>query len=527
MFRALLLFILLVALTTSCKKKNSKGDFGLKISETLRMRIIGEPPTLDWHKSTDSTSSFLTQNIMEGLVQFKYTGGEVKLSPSLATEWKSLKGAKVWEFKIREGMKWSDGQPFEPQHIVDGWERLLNPLTASQYAYFLYGIKNARMYNEGKIKDFNQVGVKVKGNIVYVKLEKAMQFPYLLTHASTFPIRKDIVNKFGNKWTEPQNIVTLGPYNLIKWDHDKALVIERNPLFFDKPAKVKNIIFYVISETQTALNLFDAGKIDVLRTLPAKDLPILRARKEFLEYPVLVTYYYGFNTQKVPTDNVLVRKALSHAIDRSQITKMLQGGGKPLTGWIPHGMFGHNGDVGLAFDPVRAKKYLKDAGYDEINPFPKIQLSFNTLEDHKRIAENVQSQLKENLGIKVEIKNEEWKVYLQTVRVNPSHMYRMGWVADYPDPNNFFELLLSYSEQNHTGWKNKTFDKIIEDAVELVDNKPKRLELYLRAHQILVNQDVPVFPVYTKVAHHLIANRVISFPINVMEEYKLKKTSVQ
>ncbi len=516
-----------MSFATSCKKKSSKGDFGFEKSETLRMRVIGEPPTLDWHKSTDSTSSFLTQNIMEGLVQFNYTGGEVGLSPSLATEWKPLKNAKVWEFKIRENVKWSDGQPFEPQHIIDGWERLLNPLTASQYAYFLYGIKNARMYNEGKLKDFNQVGVSIKGNVVSVELEKAMQFPYLLTHASTFPVRKDIVNKFGDKWTEPGNIVTLGPYNLTKWQHDKALVVERNPLFFDKPAKTKNIIFYVISETQTALNLFDAGKLDALRTLPAKDLPILRARKEFLEYPVLVTYYYGFNTQKAPTDNVLVRKALTHAIDRSQITKMLQGGQKPLTGWVPHGMFGHNGDVGLAFDPVRAKKYLKDAGYDDTNPLPKIELSFNTLEDHKRIAENVQAQLKENLGVTVEIKNEEWKVYLQTLRINPSHMYRMGWVADYPDPNNFFELLLSYSEQNHTGWENKKFDKLIEDAVELVDNKPKRLELYLRAHQILVNQDVPVFPVYTKVAHHLIANRIISFPTNVMEEYKLKNTSIQ
>lgn len=527
MLKVLILPILLMTTAVSCKKKSTKGDFGLEKSETLRVRVIGEPPTLDWHKATDSTSSFLTQNLMEGLVQFSYTSGEVGLAPGLASEWKSLDSAKVWEFKIRGGVKWSDGQPFEPKHIIDGWERLLNPMTASQYAYFLYGIKNARQYNEGKIKDFKKVGVSVKGNVVRVELEKAMQFPYLLTHSSTFPVRKDIVNKFGEKWTEPENMVTLGPYNLTKWQHDKALVIERNPLFFGTPAKTKNVIFYVVAEAQTALNLFDAGKLDVLRTLPAKDLPVLRARKEFLEYPVLVTYYYGFNTQKAPTDNVLVRKALSHAIDRSQVTKMLQGGQKPLTGWVPHGMFGHNGDVGLAFDPVRAKKYLKDAGYDEANPLPKIELSFNTLEDHKRIAENVQAQLKENLGVTVEIKNEEWKMYLQTLRVNPSHMYRMGWVADYPDPNNFFELLLSYSEQNHTGWANKEYDKAVEDAVELVDNKPKRLELYLRAHQILVNQDVPVFPVYTKVAHHLIANRIVSFPTNVMEEYKLKNTSVQ
>ena len=521
-------FFCIAALSfVGCKKKNSGGDYGLEKSETLRVRVNSEPPTLDWHKASDTTSSFITTNIMEGLVQFNYTGGEVGLSPALATEWKSLEKAKVWEFKIRENVKWSDGEAFEPRHIVDGWERLLNPMTASQYAYYLYGIKNAKAYNEGKIKDFSKVGVSLKGNTLKVELEKSMQFPHLLTHSSTFPVRKDIVNKFGDQWTEPENIVTLGAYNLTKWEHDKALVVTANPNFFGRPAKTKNVIFYVIQETQTAINLFDAGKIDALRTLPPQDIPALKRRKEFVDYPILTIYYYGFNTLKAPVDNPLVRKAISHAIDRNQIVKMLQGGQKPLSGWVPFGMFGYDPKVGLAFDPVRAKELLKEAGYNESNPFPKIQLSFNTLDTNKKIAENVQAQLKENLGISLELKNEEWKVYLETLKVNPSHMYRMSWVADYPDPNNFFEILLSYSSNNRTKWKNKAYDKLVEDAVTLVEDKPKRLEMYAKAHKILVNDHAPVFPVFTSVAHNLIADRVVSFPTNVMYEFRLKNTSLQ
>ena len=520
------LLIVLLA-TVGCKKKSSGGDYGLKKSETLRVRIIGEPPTLDWHKSSDTTSSFIITNLMEGLVQFNYTGPEVTLSPALATSWESSEKAKVWTFQIREGVKWSDGEVFEPKHIVDGWERLLNPATASQYAYYLYGIKNAKAYNEGSLKDFSKVGLELKGNTLKVTLEKPMQFPFMLTHSSTFPVRTDIVNKYGDQWTEPQNIVTLGAYNLIKWEHDKALLATANPLFFDRPAKTKNVVFYVIQETQTAINLFDAGKIDAIRTLPPQDIPALKRRKEYIDYSILSTYYYGFNTSKAPVDNPLVRKAIIHAIDRSQIVKMMQGGQKPLSGWIPFGMFGYDPSVGLAFDPVRAKKLLQEAGYDESNPLPKIQLSFNTLDAHKKIAENVQAQLKENLGITLEIKNEEWKVYLETLKVNPTHMFRMAWVADYPDPNNFFEIQLSYGNNNRTKWKNKEYDKLIEDAVAIIADKPKRLEMYAKAHKILVNDDAPVFPIYTAVAQNLIADRVVSFPTNVMYEFRLKNTSVQ
>src|SRR5690606_9424483 len=138
-----------------------------------------------------------------------------------ATNWTSDKSAKKWTFQLRQDVKWTDGIPFEAQHVVDAWERLLNPKTAAEYAYFLFNVKNAKAYNEGKIKDFSQVGVKVLDkHKIEVELDSPVSFfPSMLVHHSTFPIRKDVVEKHGSKWTEPGNIVTLGAYTLKEWEH--------------------------------------------------------------------------------------------------------------------------------------------------------------------------------------------------------------------------------------------------------------------------------------------------------------------
>ena len=211
----------------SCFKKK-KSDWSLfPVENTFRFNISAEPPTLDWNKATDTTSSLIVDNIMEGLLDYDFSKGQVGLKPALAIQWTSSQKGKKWTFTMRKGVKWNDGKTFTAQQVLDGWERLLNPQTASLYAYFLYPIKNARAYNEGKIKDFSKVGVSVnkKGQLI-VELEKSKSyFPYFVSHTSTYPIRKDIIEKYGDQWTDPKNIVTLGTYNLTQWIHDKKIAL--------------------------------------------------------------------------------------------------------------------------------------------------------------------------------------------------------------------------------------------------------------------------------------------------------------
>lgn len=514
-------------LTVACTKKKST-DYGLDPKDTLRVNLTTEPPSLDWNKSADTTSALVTDNIMEGLVKYDLNDPELSLLPALATKWTPSNKAQKWVFEIRKGVKWTDGVELTAQHIKDGWLRLIDSKTASEYAYFLFGLKNAQEYNQGKVKDPNQVGVSVdaEGRLV-VELKSPMSyFPYLLTHHSTYPIRLDVIQKHGDQWTEPQNIQTVGAYKLKIWDHDKALVMERNENYYGTPAKIKNIVGYMVTDMTTAVNLFKTKRLDSQRNLMGTELKHFRARDDFHEKGILGIFYFGLNTKRPPMDNLLVRKAISYAIDREEVTKLLDGGQKPLTSWIPAGMMGHEEKVGLSFNVKRANELLDQAGYKDRSKFPLITLGFNTNENHQRVAENIQAQLKKNLKINVEVKNEEWKVYLKSLRVNAPHIYRMGWLADFPDPDNFLNLMTSYSDNNHTNWGNPKYDKLIEQAVSEVD-KEKRKKMYHEAQKILTEVDVPVVPVYSMVDHMLVSERVKNYPINSMSKFIFKDVEIK
>lgn len=518
--------ILSVLATTIGCTKNKNLDYGLKVEETIRINLQQEPPSLDWNKSTDTTSALINFNIMEGLVDYDLSDPDHGLKAALAESWSPDSTSKVWTFKIRPGVKWTDGQPFTPQQVVDGWERLLNPATASQYAYFLFTVQNAQKYNKGEIKDFSQVGVKVddKGQLVVTLERPQSYFPYLLTHHSTYPIRKDVVEKYGDRWTEPGNIQTIGAYSLKIWDHDKAIVLERNEGYYGDKAKVKNIYGYMINEFSTAFSLFEAGKLDYQNTVPGNEISNLKGKPFFKQTPLLGIYYYGFNLRKPPFDNVKVRKAFVHAIDRGQVASLLDV--EPLSGWVPKGMFGYDAKVGLKLDVAKAKKLLEEAGYKDGKNFPKVTLGFNTNENHQRVAENVQAQLKKNLGIQIELQNEEWKVYLNRLQSDTPNLFRLGWLADYPDPDNFLNLMTSYSENNHTGWKNAKFDEWIANGSSVLD-KEERRRIYAKAQQLLTEEDAAVMPVYSMKAHLLVSERMKDFPVNSLERVVFKGVSLQ
>ncbi len=512
---------------TSCTKKGQ--DVVVQLAdgtsvkaannETLRVNLTTEPPTLDWDKSSDTTSSHVSMNLMEGLVEYDFNDKELGLKPSLALKWESSNSARTWKFTLRQGVKWTDGVEFTAQHVIDGWKRLLDPATASQYAYSMFGIKNAEEFSQGKIKDFSQVGVSAPTPYeLVVELKQSMAyFPYLLTHHAAFPIRADVVKKHGDKWTEPGNIVTLGPFKLAAWQHDNQILLERNDSYYGEKPSIKYVLMYMILEQATAINLFDSGKLDAVVNLPATELRSLKKRPEYKELGILQLYYYGMNTKVPPMNNVKVRKALAHAIDKKRVVQMLDGGEIPMSSWIPPGMFGYEAERGLTFDPVKAKELLKQAGYPDPSKLPTLTIGFNTNENHQRIAENIQAQLKENLGINVELKNEEWKVYLNSLTTGTYPLFRFGWLADFPDPHNFFSLITGNSDNNKTFWKNAEFDTLISQGASESD-KSKRRDIYSRAQKILVEDDVPVIPILASVQHALVSTRTENFPLNAMDQ---------
>ena len=272
--------------------------------------------------------------------------------------------------------------------------------------------------------------------------------------------------------------------------------------------------------------MFFSNRLDVVEHLSARELPFFKKKPEYRSHPVVSLYYYGFNVQKPPLNNVLVRKAISHGISREEIALILNGGLAPLESWIPPEIFGHDKNIGLKFDPKMANQLLDEAGYQDRNLFPTLQLSYNTNANHKMIAENIQSQLKKNLKINIELDNQEWKTYLQRLSLKQVQIFRLGWLADYPDPDNFMNLMSSFSENNHTNWKHKEFDNLILEALPL-PNGEKRKSLYGRAQKILLEKEAPVLPLFSGISHKLVSNRVKNYPLNTMSYVLFKNIQLK
>ena len=255
--------------------------------------------------------------------------------------------------------------------------------------------------------------------------------------------------------------------------------------------------------------------------LPPVEIERLRASPAYRNGPFLRGYYYGFNLNKKPFSDIRVRQAFAHAVDRSQITSMLKGGQIPTTSWVPKGMPGYEPKVGLDFDVAKAKKLLAEAGYPDGKGFPTVTFMFDTRDDHKMIAERLQAMWKKNLGVDLKAQNEDWKVYLNRLKADVPQMFRLGWGADYPDPDNFLALFTSYSGNNYTQWKSKEYDGLIEKAAG-ESSMAKRIALYKKAQILLTEKDTVIIPLFIDALNVLVSPTVKNLNLNAMDQLNLR-----
>jgi len=205
---------------------------------------------------------------------------------------------------------------------------------------------------------------------------------------------------------------------------------------------------------------------------------------------------------------------------------LLKGGQIPTTSWVPKGMPGYEPDVGLKFDVKKAQKLLAEAGYPDGKGFPVTTFMFDTRDDNKVIAERLQAMWKQNLGVDLRAQNEDWKVYLNRLKADVPAMYRLGWGADYPDPDNFLNLFTSFSGNNHTGWKSKEYDSLIAKAAS-ESSMAKRLALYKKAQVLLTERDVAIIPLFIDALNVLVAPQVKGLELNAMDNLQLKSVRLQ
>lgn len=487
---------------------------------TLRINLGTEPPTLDWTLATDSTSIQVIEQLMRGLTRM---GPDLVPRPALARSWELSEDARSYTFHLRDDVVWSDGVALHADQFVFAWRRLLDPKTAAEYAYFLYPVRNAQAVNEGRAPP-ETLGVTALGpHTLRVELETPLvYFPALVTFMVTFPGRRDLLELHGERWTDPAHHASLGPFVLDEWRHEYRITLRRNPSYYGPAPALDRIVGYMVEDGSTALVLFEQGLLDIVR-LPPLEIRRYRSRPEYRSQPLLRGYYYGFNTQEPPFDDVRVRRAFAMAIDRRQFPRVLQGGELPAAYWLPPGMPFANEAIGLRFDPKRARSLLDEAGFDRSVP---VEVVYNTQDLHKLVAENVQAQWHEHLSVEVELENREWKVFLKELTTHAPPVYRLGWGADYPDPHNFMNLFTGTSANNHTGWRNARYDEVVARASRESD-PVRRQALYDEAQRILVEEDVPIVPFFVAPANFAVAERVRDFAPNAMDIFFFDRVSVE
>jgi oligopeptide transport system substrate-binding protein len=486
---------------------------------TFRMVLSNEPPTLDWSLATDSVSITVIENLMDGLTRFDR---DLRPVPAVASSWDVSDDGRRYVFHLRPDVQWSDGAPVTAADFEYAWKRLLNPKTGAQYAYFLYPLANAKAYNSGALADASAVGVRaLSATELEVVLDRPLAyFPSLTTFMVTFPQRRDLIERYGDHWTDPGRLATNGPFRLESWQHEYRLMLSANPTYYGGTPAVDRVALYVVNERTTELTLYETGDLDYAQ-LPPEAIPSFEGTPEHRRLPILRGYYTGFNVTKPPFTDARVRRAFALAIDREEFPMILRGGERAAHSWVPPGMFGYEPDIGLRYDPKRARRLLAESGFPDGRGLPPIEYVFNTGPVNTLIAENLQAQWKRNLGVDVRLDNVEWKVYLKRLEQDAPGIFRLGWGADYPDPDNFLALFTADSGNNHTRWANAWYDALIADAASEPD-PAQRLAMYRAAQRLLTENDVPIVPLFTHVQNIVVKPWVRGLDVNAMEIISLQ-----
>ncbi|MFL2631030.1 MAG: peptide ABC transporter substrate-binding protein [Thermodesulfobacteriota bacterium] len=479
-------------------------------SEEIKINIGSEPGTLDWNLATDSSSFQIINNIMGGLTRFNEN---LILEPYLAESWEINKEKNIIKIKIKDKIKWSDGKKLLASHFIDSWERLLNPATGADYAYFLYDIKNAKKYNLGELGDFNLVGVKAtdERNIKIQLNGNKSYFMSLLSFMSTFPIRKDVINDHNEKWIEPENIITLGKYKLAKWENHNYILL--TPL----DAKNKDVLLIMNDNPSSSLAMFENGELDIVdgSGIPLLEIPYLQKKKLLNYKQQFRNNYIGFNVKEFPFDKKIIRKAFSISIDKSAFEKILHKTVIQTESWIPPGLLGNIHNNEKRFNKKLANQILDNNGYKDRSKFPKIKFLFPETGNNRIIAEMLQNMWIENINVPVEIVGLEWKIYLKTLDLDRPNMFRAGWAADYPDPHNFMNLFICNGGNNETGWCNLSYDEKVKMASSET-NKKERTLLYKKAQNQLIYDENVIIPLFISNQIYLKNHRLLKVPYSSM-----------
>ncbi|WJW83316.1 peptide ABC transporter substrate-binding protein [Moellerella wisconsensis] len=513
----------LLVVTPSYAANIPAGTILAEKQEVIR-HLKDEPASLDPIKSVGLTEAQVMRDLFEGLVNQDSDG---QVIPGVAEHWQS-EDNREWIFKLRPNARWSNGEPVTANDFVYSWQRLVDPKNTSPFAWFaaLAGINHAQQIIDGQ-KNISELGVEALDDLTLkITLDKPVAyFPALTTNFSLFPVHQATVEHYGNDWIRVGNIIGNGAFQLHDRIVNEKIVLIPNPYYWDhKNTQLTKVTFVPINHESQATNRYLAGDLDITESFPKQ-----RYHKLMQEIPEQVfipnqlgTYYYAFNTQRAPTNDARVRKALSMTIDRQIIAqKVLGTGEKPAWHFTP--------DVTARFTPQpglyqrysqqeldqQAQILLASAGYGPHHPL-KLTLLYNSSENHQKIAIAVSSMWKKKLGVQVKLVNQEWKTYIDSRNSGNFDVIRASWVGDYNEASTFLSLLTSKHNGNIPQFHHDEYDQLIESASKETDPKVRNDD-YNQA-ETLIAEYAPIAPIYQYTNGRLIKPWLKGYPIQNPED---------
>ena len=516
LLRLALAGLLCVALLASCSQP-PRGN-------VLNRSLGPEPESLDVHAARSDQAGIVLRDIGEGLTGYSAEGD---LVAAAAERWEISDDGLEYRFWLRPDGRWSNGEPVTAEHFVFSFRRLVDPATAAFYAQFIIDIKNAEAISKGELPPEDLGVTAISSHELSIRLERPV--PYLLgllTHFSTFPVFPPAVEEHGSSFARPGNLVGNGAYKLDDWKIAAVITLSRNEYYWNNAGTAIDVVRHLVTqEAMAGVNRFRAGELDITETVSSELFAQLKEERpdEVRVAPFLNVYYYGFNLTKPPfKDNLKLRQALSMAVDRESITENVTARGEqPAYGWVPPGVSNYNA---LQFSYARqsaaerhaaARRLYKEAGYSDENPL-QIEIRYNTMQAHQRIALAVQSMWRDVLGFEATLINEEFQVLLANMLEREvTQVFRSSWSGDYNDANAFLSVMESGNPSNMPGFANEEFDSLMRRAAK--QTEPQARQLYLEEAERVLLAEHPVIPLYFYVSKHLVSPRVSGWQDNVLD----------
>lgn len=493
-------------------------------SQVLHRGNSEEPATLDPHRAEGVPAANILRDLFEGLVT---TDPEGRLVPGAAGRWDISRDGLTYTFYLRDEGAWSNGDPLTADDFVYSMRRSVNPDTATLYGRMLAPVANAPDILAGRA-EVDQLGVEALNELT-VQIRLTSPTPYflgLLTHAATYPVHRESLERHGSDWVQPGNLVSNGAYQLSEWNPRASMTLKRNPFYHDaERVLIDEVVYYPIEDQNTEFQRFRAGDLAWTDEVPHNQFRWIRQNlpNALNVSPWFGSYFFGFNLTRPPfEDNLELRQALTLAIDRDILTgKVTQFGELPSFRLVPEGLPDYQGPEIEAAGwsqsrrEERARELYREAGYSAENPL-EVELRYNTSENHRKLAVAISAMWKQVLGVRTRLVNEEFRVFLQNRELKRvTEVFRMGWIGDYQDPFTFLELFRAGHRRNDSGYANSSYDQLLEQIAS--ERIPARRRNLMREAERMLLADQVVLPVYTYVTKRLVHPLLRGWAPNVMD----------